>query len=132
MSALFKLLTAVLVLVYCAENSYYFLLHHERYRTRNSGAVSLCRINDLFGSGANQPQVLALYSYSDLLIYCHLAFLLDSEILRGLFALYTVPCVSITRLTKPNLRPTPVRMNANGDFVRRCRTEDAQRCITAV
>ena len=68
----FKLLTAILVLVYRTENGYDLLIGRKRDRTGNCCAVSLCYLNDLLCCCINESVVVALQSYSDLFLDCHL------------------------------------------------------------
>ena len=68
----FKLLTAILVLVYRTENGYDLLLGRKRDRTGNCCAVSLRYLNDLLCCCIDESVVVALQSYSDLFLDCHL------------------------------------------------------------
>ena len=74
--ALLELLTAVLVLVNRTENCDDLLVSWKRNRTGYLCAVFLSCIHDLFSGSVNQLVVVTLNSYSDLLTYCHFAFLL--------------------------------------------------------
>ena len=68
----FELLTAILVLVYRTENGYDLLLGRKRDRTGNCCAVSLRYLNDLLCCCIDESVVVALQSYSDLFLDCHL------------------------------------------------------------
>ena len=70
-SAILELLTAILVLVYCAEDRDDLLLSGKRDRTGNLCTVSGCNLNNLLCCGVNQYVIVALESNSDLLFNCH-------------------------------------------------------------
>ena len=70
----FELLSAVLVLVDCAQDCNDFLLRGERNGTGNFRAVSLCGLNDLLRCGIDQSVIVAFESDSDFFACCHCSF----------------------------------------------------------